>query len=275
LIDAYLGDVQLRLKESTLLSKRKVLLRLKDGLGQEPAASLKPSVVTAWLVKQQRWGRSLRWLAASVVRTCLRWGVDQGHLSSDPSTGLKLPGPRSRGADSLVSSEDHARLLSVAPGAFRDALTALHATGCRPGELCRVEARHFDVQAGAWILDNHKTDGTGKARVILLPPTVLELSKALAQRRPTGPLFRDTRGNPLTPDRLRNWVFKTRRRLGLGRVIPYGYRHGLATDALASGVPDAQVAELLGHSGTAMLHKHYSHLTARTKVLREALGRVR
>jgi integrase len=59
------------------------------------------------------------------------------------------------------------------------------------------------------------------------------------------------------------------------KAIAYGYRHGFATDALANGVPDAQVAELLGHSGTAMLHKHYSHLTARSQVLREALGKVR
>jgi len=43
----------------------------------------------------------------------------------------------------------------------------------------------------------------------------------------------------------------------------------------ANGVPDAQVAELLGHSGAAMLHRHYAHLTARARVLKEALGRVR
>jgi len=59
------------------------------------------------------------------------------------------------------------------------------------------------------------------------------------------------------------------------KAIAYGYRHGFASDALANGVPDAQVAELLGHSGTAMLHKHYSHLTARAKALRDALGKVR
>ena len=57
--------------------------------------------------------------------------------------------------------------------------------------------------------------------------------------------------------------------------IAYGYRHSFATDALAKGVPDAQVAALLGHSGTAMLHRHYAHLGARAKALREALGRVR
>jgi integrase len=82
-------------------------------------------------------------------------------------------------------------------------------------------------------------------------------------------------GRPLSPDRLRNWLFKTQRRLGLGRIIAYGFRHGLATDALSRGVADAVVAELLGHSGTAMLHKHYAHLTARSQALREALGRVR
>jgi hypothetical protein len=32
---------------------------------------------------------------------------------------------------------------------------------------------------------------------------------------------------------------------------------------------------LLGHQGTAMLHRHYAHLGAKVKVLREALGRVR
>jgi len=49
----------------------------------------------------------------------------------------------------------------------------------------------------------------------------------------------------------------------------------IATDVLANGVPDAQVAELLGHSGTAMLHRHYAHLTARARTLKEALDRVR
>jgi hypothetical protein len=37
----------------------------------------------------------------------------------------------------------------------------------------------------------------------------------------------------------------------------------------------AHVAELLGHSGTAMLHRHYAHLGAKAKALREALSRIR
>jgi hypothetical protein len=34
-------------------------------------------------------------------------------------------------------------------------------------------------------------------------------------------------------------------------------------------------AKLLGHSGTAMLHRHYAHLTARAKALRSALAHIR
>jgi integrase len=65
------------------------------------------------------------------------------------------------------------------------------------------------------------------------------------------------------------------RRAGLRRLTVYGYRHSFATDVLANGVPDATVAALLGHSSTAMLHKHYSHLTARADVLRKAASMVR
>jgi integrase len=59
------------------------------------------------------------------------------------------------------------------------------------------------------------------------------------------------------------------------KAFCYASRHSFATDALSAGVPDAHVAALLGHSGTAMLHKHYSHLTEKAQTLRLALGQVR
>jgi hypothetical protein len=48
-----------------------------------------------------------------------------------------------------------------------------------------------------------------------------------------------------------------------------------AVGGLAAGVPDAHVAELLGHTGTAILHRHYAHLTGKARVMRAALGQVR
>jgi len=66
-----------------------------------------------------------------------------------------------------------------------------------------------------------------------------------------------------------------REKSGLPHAIAYGMRHSYATEALASGIPDTTVAALLGHTGTAILHKHYSHLTSRADVLRQAAAKVR
>jgi site-specific recombinase XerD len=62
---------------------------------------------------------------------------------------------------------------------------------------------------------------------------------------------------------------------GLSAKICYGLRHGFATDALAAGVPDARVAELLGHPDTSQLHRHYSHLATRVRLLTDAAAKVR
>lgn len=45
---------------------------------------------------------------------------------------------------------------------------------------------------------------------------------------------------------------------GVKHCIADGYRHSFATAALATGVLNAQVAALLGHSGTAMVHVYRS-----------------
>ena len=54
------------------------------------------------------------------------------------------------------------------------------------------------------------------------------------------------------------------------RAIAYGERHGFATRALCNGVPDAIVAELLGHCGTAMIAQHYGHCAGQSRILRAA-----
>jgi hypothetical protein len=62
---------------------------------------------------------------------------------------------------------------------------------------------------------------------------------------------------------------------GRNSIVPDNVRHTVATDAPTNGVLDAQVADLLGHIGTAMLHRHYAHLGAKAKALRDDLDRIR
>jgi integrase len=135
-----------------------------------------------------------------------------------------------------------------------------------------VTAAMADLEAGTWTLPEHKTRRkTQKPRVVYLTPVLLELTRTLAQRHPTGPLFRNRDGRPWNRNAIRCRFRRIREKLGLGGgVVAYLYRHGFATDALERGVPSATVAELLGHEGTRMLATHYSHLAEKREHLRRA-----
>ncbi|WP_439627419.1 tyrosine-type recombinase/integrase [Gemmata sp.] len=88
-------------------------------------------------------------------------------------------------------------------------------------------------------------------------------------------MFRGQAGQRLTPRAVAAKMSRLCRRAKARPVSLYGYRHTFATVALTRGLPDAQVAALLGHSDTTMLHKHYSHLTSQSRALIDALGKVR
>jgi integrase len=102
-----------------------------------------------------------------------------------------------------------------------------------------------------------------------------ETLKALAGKHPTGPLLRTKNGNAWNAQSVNLAVRKLAKRAGIGSAMPYGYRHGFCTAALSRGIPDAHVAALMGHTSTAMIHRHYSHLGQQAAVLKAALDRVR
>jgi len=56
-------------------------------------------------------------------------------------------------------------------------------------------------------------------------------------------------------------------------VTSYCFRHTFATRALLAGIPDVEVAAMLGHTSTAMVHRHYSHLAQQARRLQEAADR--
>jgi integrase len=264
-----------RVKPETLISYRSALRPFVREFGGRDPGDLDPDEVVDWS-ERRKWSPTTRRFALTVVGTAFRWAEGEGLVPANPLRKLPKPPGRSRGADVLIDAELHAKILSVASPEFRDFLEAVRATGARPGEIARVEARHVRWDAGCAILDEHKTDRTGRVRVVYIPELVLPLFRRLAGLRPTGVLFRPVRGSRW---RKTSWLYamkQAQRKLGLGRrPMLSGQRHSFATDALAAGVPDAVVAELLGHSGTAMIARHYGHLSAKAAALRAALAVVR
>ena len=121
----------------------------------------------------------------------------------------------------------------------------------------------------------HKTAHKGKSRTLYLTTEAVAVLVQQRKRCPTGALLRNCWGVRWTKDAIGLALSGFRKKTGITHATAYCYRHTFATDALANGVPDAQVAELLGHSGTKMLHAHYAHLGSRSKVLKSALANIR
>jgi integrase len=210
------------------------------------------------------------------VATLFRWGVRSRLVPFDAVAGVRRPPKASRGAKAVLTAEQAGRLLAAASPAFRVLLRILWLTGARPGEVARLTAADVDVVNCVAVLAEHKTaEKTGRTRVIHLPAEAVSVLGRLAEAYPTGPLLRNSRGGAWTGWAVVKAMEAAREKAGLPDAIAYSMRHTLATDALVKGVPDAHVAELLGHAGTAMLHRHYAHLGAKARVLRQALGSVR
>lgn len=273
-VKGFLADAEGRVKPNTLENYRYYLLPFAIRHGTMKPSELTPTLAEAYS-RKQTWGNSTRHDCLGTLATMFRWAERARIIDKTPLGGLKRPPKASRGAEAVISPEDHTRLLASAGERFKPFLRLLHLTGARPGEVASITAENFDAEASCVRLKDHKEAHKGKSRTIYLCPEAVAVLQGQKAMHSTGFLFRSRFGKPWSENALVKAMIRLRKRAGLDKGILYGYRHTFATDALANGVPDAQVAALLGHSGTAMLHKHYSHLTGQARALREALGKVR
>lgn len=235
------------------------------------ALAIKPFHVTRWLDQHPTW-IGCRFHAISSIKRAFSWALEQGLIDSNPIEKMRKPANGRR--ERLVSSEEREKILAeVKDKAFRDFLFALQATGCRPSEIAKVTAADLDLTMGIWKLKNHKTyRKTKKARIVYLTPEMVELSKSLCEKIPFGPIFLNTRGKPFSKNAIRCRFRRLREKIpGLDGVVSYCYRHSFATEALVNGVGIAQVSELLGHTNTTMVSKHYSHLAENVSYMRRAV----
>ncbi|MBX3401721.1 MAG: tyrosine-type recombinase/integrase [Gemmataceae bacterium] len=161
--------------------------------GDKPAAAVIPHHLTTWLDAHPQWKAGRRH-ATYCVKRAFAWAVSQGLLAKNPFAGVKVG--RTNRREHFVTKADRDRIFAAVPDqAFRDFLTALQETGCRPSEIARVTAADVNLDTGVWVLTAHKTaKKTGRPRVVYLTPTMVELSRRLMAAWPEGPIFRTFKG---------------------------------------------------------------------------------
>lgn len=261
-----------KIEAATVAGYRLALAPLVAGFGPRAAASLAAEELEEW-ADRPGWSSSTRNGYLGTVQTLLKF-------AKCPIV-LRRPPKESRGAETCLTDAQFAAVLAAmnprprgGAGDLRQLLVALRETGARPQELARLTAEAVDWANGCARLKRHKTrKQTGRDRVIYFNSPARAALEAQRAKHGSGLLFRTKGGNAYRAKCIVRELRDVSKKVGF-RVIAYGLgRHSFATNALANGVPDAVVAELLGHTGTAMVHKNYSHLGQRSQVLREAAER--
>ena len=167
------------------------------------------------------------------------------------------------------SLEEVQRILSAVRPDFRDYLTVRFFTGLRSGEVNGLKWKNVDLERNLILVretfvngqeeDGVKTDGS--IRDIPMLPMVREaIENRLKVRDPASPwVFTTTQGNPIDGHNFCNRVwYPLLRYLDLEPRRPYQTRHTAATMMLAAGENPEWIAQIMGHSTTAMLFKVYS-----------------
>ena len=264
-VEAYLRDAERRrLKPNSLRTLRRFLIPFAKTYGHCRSDMLTASSLEAFL--KPTWSTATRHTAMGTLVSFCRW---VGH-----PVKVKIPPMVSRGRKAVISEADAQKVIAHARGDMQAVLRFLWLSGCRPSEALSLTASAFDEAKGLCLLENHKTDANGKPRIIYLTPEAVTLLAEQRAKYQTGLLFRTGSGKRITLNNAVNRLWRSNQRLGT-TVTLYGFRHTLATDALANGIPEAHVAEMLGHFSTKMLSAHYSHLSARAKAIRDSAMKVR
>jgi integrase len=129
----------------------------------------------------------------------------------------------------------------------------------------------------AWVFhpSEHKTGRTGRPLVVNLTPSMVAMTKTLIEQYPEGPLFRNSYGRPWKKDAIKDAIRKLRNRLGLPeKFVATSFRHGFTTDGLLNGLGAETMAQLLGHTDSSMVNRHYGHLDQKATFLRGELRKL-
>jgi integrase len=145
-------------------------------------------------------------------------------------------------------------------------------TGCRPGEAAGLQWKHLGAgYATAWIGESvsrgaRRTTKTGKARTILLSPTIQDALTVRFQRfQPQSDelVFPSPKGGPINDQNFRPRVWKKiLASCSIEYRKPYALRHSAISHALAAGANPIALAEQTGHDKRVLLDT-YAHVIAK------------
>ena len=212
-IDAFLEWLQKNRAADTYEWYRYRLQRLVLKHPEMRVQALRPFHIEHWVDEYNLSQTSRRNYFRSIA-TCLRWAVKQGYIEKNPIAAIEIPSAERR--DVYLAPDEFQNLLKFVPDASAAELLELtYLTGCRPQELLRVTAAHVEVDNARWVFPQEQAKGKAAPRIVYLVDKALEVTLRRMKEVPTGPLFRNAKGRPWTPDAMNCLFDRIQSRMGM------------------------------------------------------------
>jgi integrase len=187
--------------------------------------------VTAWLNSQVRWNSTTKRNAITALQRGFNWAVENRGLDRNPIHGMEKPEAK-RHTAVLTAAEFDEILKRVEDVPFRDLLMVSYDSGSRPQEIKRLEARHVEIDKQRAVIRSEEAKG-GIPRAIYFPTErSLEIIKRLVSDHPTGPLFRNNKGNPWTSFAVKLRFERLQIATGLQEMAKRGVPSAVTRDAI-------------------------------------------
>lgn len=182
---------------------------------------LKPFHLDDWFAKHPDWASGTKNGMCRAVQRALRWAERRGRIEKSPVAFYEKPRLGKRTV--VVSPAEFQEMLSCVPQReFRDLLVATWETAARPQESLVVEARHVDLENARWVFPPEEAKGDKWPRIVYLTQAALEITKRLMLANPSGPLFRNSNGDPWTTFSVNCAFIRLQTTIGLRRLEASG-----------------------------------------------------
>jgi integrase len=182
------------------------------------------------------------------------------------------------------------RVLENVHSHYREFFTTAFFTGMRFGEMAALKKKNVNLDRGivricetlVYGVQGRPKTMKSNREIDLLPPVIDALRREIADpHNKSEYVFLDLSGKPMTPDHVRNVVWKPALiKSGIEYRPPMQTRHTFATMMIDAGEDIGWVQRMLGHSSLQMIYtKYYSWIKKNTRndgaaFMRNSYGRV-
>jgi integrase len=197
----------------------------------------------------------------TILKAALNHAFDEGGVSNRDAWGRKLKPFKNADAARVayLTVAQAQRLIHASAATFRPLLRGALETGCRYGELIRLEVRDFNADAGTLAIRQSKS---GKPRHVILTESGAKFFRQhCAGLAPGESIFVKADGAAWNKSEQSRPMRAACEQAGITPAVSFhALRHTWASLAVMNGMPLMVVARNLGHVDTRMVERHYGHL---------------